>query len=141
MDVFIRNSKASHGILAGSLVLDNIKLTNAPVAVGISNGATVLAGGNITIDSWGQGNVYSGTNSMPQFTQGIIPSATKARSLVDKTGKVFQRSRPQYESYAVDQFISVKDHGAKGDGKTDDTKALNAIMQKVSDLATSVGSF
>ena len=133
--IFINNSNSTNGTLAGSLVLSNIKLSNVPIAVGVSNGSTVLAGGTTTIESWGQGNVYSGTNPEAKFTQGPIQSVLKSKNLVDNTGKIFQRGQPQYEAYAVDQFVSVKDEGAKGDGKTDDTASLNAIMKKVSPLA------
>lgn len=39
---FIRWSGPSNGHLQGSLVLNNIQLTNVPVAVGVTNGATVV---------------------------------------------------------------------------------------------------
>jgi glucan 1,3-beta-glucosidase len=133
--IFILNSNTTHGALAGSLVLNNIQLSNVPIAVGILNGTTVLAGGDTTIHSWGQGNVYSGTSSKAKFTQGTIPSVAKPQSLIDGAGNIFQKSHPQYEDYSVHQFVSVKDQGAKGDGKTDDTKALNKIMEKVNALA------
>jgi hypothetical protein len=132
--IFIRNSQPTDGSLAGSLVLNNIKLSNVPIAVGVLNGATVLSGGNTIIHSWVQGNVYSGTNSKAKFTQGRIPSVARPTSLIDANGKIFQKSHPQYEHYAVHQFASVKNEGAKGDGKTDDTKALNKIMEKVNVL-------
>jgi hypothetical protein len=111
--IFIRNSNPSNGKLAGSLVLNNIKLTNVPVAVGVVGGATVLAGssGSTTIASWGQGNAYTGTSSAAKFTKGSIPAATKPSVLLDSSGKIFGRGRPQYENYAVSQFISVKDNG------------------------------
>ena len=61
----------------------------------------------------------------------MIQSAAKPQSLLNSDGSIFQRGHPQYETYSVDQFISVKDEGATGDGQTDDTDALNAIMTKV----------
>ncbi|KAJ7771682.1 exo-beta-1,3-glucanase [Mycena metata] len=128
--IFVRTSTASNGVLinAGSLVLNNIKLTNVPTAVGVADGSVVLAGGTTTIASWGQGNVYSGSGSTGQFTQGTIPSPSKPAVLLDSSGKIFGRGHPQYATYAVDQFISVRDQGAKGDGSTDDTAALKAIF-------------
>ena len=129
---FVRNSNPSNGKLAGSLVINNAKLTNVPVAVGVLNGATVLAGGTTTIASWGQGNVFKGTSSAATFTSGSIVAANKPSVLLDSSGRIVGRSHPQYPDYAVSQFVSVKDNGARGDGKTDDTAALQAIFDKVS---------
>jgi glucan 1,3-beta-glucosidase len=47
-------------------------------------------------------------------------------------GAVFEKSKPLYEDLPASSFISVKSAGAKGDGVTDDTDAL----QKVLDSAT-----
>ncbi|KAL4069050.1 glycoside hydrolase family 55 protein, partial [Scleroderma citrinum] len=128
--IFIRTSTASHGKLGGSLVLNNIKLNNVPIAVGVSGGATVLAGGTTTIASWGQGNVFSGTSGTATFTQGNIIAANKPSSLLDSSGRVFGKSHPQYINYSVDQFISMKSQGAKGDGRTDDTAAIQNVLNQ-----------
>jgi glucan 1,3-beta-glucosidase len=112
-------------------VLNNINLNNVPVAVGVVGGAVVLNGGTKTITSWGQGNVYQGTGSTGVFTQGNIPAPSKPSSILDNTGRIVGRTHPQYASYSVNQFVSVKDHGAKGDGVTDDTAALDTIFAKV----------
>ncbi|KAF9239592.1 glycoside hydrolase family 55 protein [Melanogaster broomeanus] len=127
--IFIRTSYRSNGTLAGSLILNNIHLNNVPTAL-IENGTTILEGGSITIDSWGQGNAYSGTNPNGTFTQGDIYSAYKASSLLDSSGFIFGRGHPQYADYAVDQIMSVKSQGAIGDGQTDDTLAINAVFEK-----------
>lgn len=85
----------------------------------------------MTIESWAQGNVYKGTNPAGVFTQGNIPAPKKVPELLDRRGHIVGRTHPQYADYAVSQFVSVKDNGAKGDGVTDDTEAIKAIFAKV----------
>ncbi|EIW85955.1 glycoside hydrolase family 55 protein [Coniophora puteana RWD-64-598 SS2] len=129
--IFIQDSTAANGGLsAGSLVLSNVQLNNVPTAVTVTGGTTVLAGGSTTIDSWAQGFTYSGTSGTPTFTQGTITGPSKDASLLDSAGRIFGKTHPQYESYAVDQFVSVKTSGAKGDGSTDDTAALQAVFDQ-----------
>lgn len=128
--IFVRNSEPSNGRLAGSLVINNAKLTNVPTAVGVANGAVILAGGTTTIQSWGQGNIFSGTDGSGRFVQSDIVNANKPSVLLDESGSIFGKTHPQYVEYAVDQFVSVKDNGARGDGNTDDTDALKAIFNE-----------
>ena len=129
--IFVRTSLPSNGVLAGSLLLNHIKLNNVPVAVGVAGGAVVLAGGTLTIDSWAQGNVYSGTSGQKEFTQGNISPVIKASSLLNRAGNIVSKGHPQYESYSVSQFVSARDEGCAGDGKTDDTAAIKALLAKV----------
>ncbi len=63
--------------------------------------------------------------------QQVLTGPSKPASLLSGN-KVFERSKPQYENVPVSSFISVKSQGAKGDGVTDDTAAI----QKVLDSAT-----
>jgi glucan 1,3-beta-glucosidase len=49
--------------------------------------------------------------------------------------KYYERSKPSYAEYPVSEFMSVRTHGAKGDGVTDDTAAL----QRAIDAATADG--
>ncbi|KAK7049313.1 hypothetical protein VNI00_005914 [Paramarasmius palmivorus] len=130
--IFVRTSQPSNGRLAGSLVINNARLNNVPTAVGVVGGATVLAGGTTTIASWVQGNTYSGRSTAHSFTQGSTSAPNKPSVLLDGSGRIFGKSRPQYESYATSQFVSVRDEGARGDGTTDDTAALQAIFDKYS---------
>ncbi|KAH7904582.1 pectate lyase superfamily protein-domain-containing protein [Hygrophoropsis aurantiaca] len=128
--IFVQSSSASNGQLAGSLVLNNIQLNNVPTAVGVVGGTTVLAGGTTTIASWGQGDVYSGTSGTKTFVQGNIVSASKPSNLLDSAGRIFGKSHPQYANYATSEIISVKSQGATGDGKTDDTAAIQNVINE-----------
>lgn len=128
--IFIQSSVGSNGTLPYSLVLNNIKLTNVPTAVGVANEAAILAGGTTTIASWGQGHVYTGTTGQKTWTQSDIYSANKPSVLLDSSGRIFGKSHPQYATYATSQIISVKSQGAKGDGKTDDTSAIQKVFNQ-----------
>ena len=77
------------------------------------------------------GNIYNGADGKPTFALGIIPPIKKASELLDSSGRIFQKSHPQYIDYAASDFVSVRDQGAKGDGKSDDTAAIQAVFDKV----------
>ncbi|KAH9924493.1 uncharacterized protein B0H18DRAFT_1175151 [Fomitopsis serialis] len=108
--VFYRNSNASDGALAGSVVLNNVvRWNNVPTAVTVLNGAEVLAGGTMTIDSSGASLRAAcsapATGGSAKFMSGNIAAHTKASGLLSNS-RIFGRTIPQYEDYAVNQFYS-----------------------------------
>lgn len=111
----------------GTLVIDNVNFApNVPVAVrNIQTGATVLTG-NRRIASFVQGRSYAGTNGRP--VQGEFPAPFKPAVLLDGAGNIFTRSKPQYADIPSSRFISVKSFGARGDGRADDTAAIQATL-------------
>ncbi|KAG8832104.1 hypothetical protein FRC17_002050 [Serendipita sp. 399] len=69
--IFVQTTTSQPSSLAGSIYIDNARLSNVPIAVGVLNGATVLPGttGTMTIAAWAQGNIYTGTQSTPQYVR------------------------------------------------------------------------
>ena len=123
---------ASEPAAAGSLYLENIKLNNVGVAVLGPNG-TYLAGssGASVISAWADGHRY--VPNGPVEARGSIAPSKRPAALIDASGKYYERSKPQYGSVPLSQFLSARDLGCAGDGETDDTDALNAAISKAKD--------
>ncbi|MCJ1308907.1 hypothetical protein MMC25_002562 [Agyrium rufum] len=141
----IKTSFATSGntpATGGTLIVDNVDFSGTPDAIVDGTGNQVLAGGSI-VKSWGQGNAYTTGETVTAKAKRQSGSATqvpihgslaapdKPASLLDsQTGKIVEKSRPQYENLPASAFLSVKSAGAKGDGVTDDTAAIQAVLSK-----------
>ncbi|KAI1121568.1 glycoside hydrolase family 55 protein [Nemania abortiva] len=115
-----------------TLILDNVDMSEGvPVAIQSAKDGTSLLEGNKMIDGWVQGRDYtSGKGQAVQKARGKI---TKPDVLLAGDGKVFTRTKPQYENIAANRFISVKSTGAAGDAKTDDTAAIQKAFDSAKD--------
>jgi glucan 1,3-beta-glucosidase len=116
----------------GSIVIDNLKVTSVGTIVqNYNNNRVILAGSEplVTVGSWIQGNVYLGLDN-GLYTQRAMSTPYKPPVMLDQAGEFFTKSRPVYAGWSVSDIVNVKDQGAKGDGRSDDTAILNSILQR-----------
>jgi glucan 1,3-beta-glucosidase len=112
----------------GTLIIDNVDFTGTPT--GVQNAAgQILAGGSV-VQGFILGPSYAGSHATRSLGTAKLPA--KPPGLM-ANGKVYERSRPQYENVPVSSFVSLKSAGAKGDGKTDDTQAIQGAINALQD--------
>jgi hypothetical protein len=109
----------------GSLILEHVSLNNVATAVEGPTGPLVVGTSGTTTINYGQGHAY--TPNGPTDLPGIITPNSRPASLTAGSD-FYERSKPQYENIPVSQFVSVRDAGAVGDGVTDDSNVLNAVL-------------
>ena len=117
---------------AGNFVFESINTTNVPSLI-TQNFQNILTGSSSTTNvlaGWSQGSIFTDTSTTPVVTQDAAVHPTRPSSLVGNDGYYFGRSRPLYETATTDEIVSVRSSGARGDGLTDDTQALQTILDQ-----------
>ncbi|RFU28181.1 hypothetical protein B7463_g8175, partial [Scytalidium lignicola] len=111
------------------ITLDNIGVLNVDTMIAFANGYDVLIPAENT-DFVIVGNVgTSGTTGLyTADVQSPPPGLLDLTSAPWFRNNYFGKNRPQYETLDTGSIISVKDHGAVGDGVTDDTEAIQAAL-------------
>ncbi|MCJ1428228.1 hypothetical protein MMC29_006136 [Sticta canariensis] len=125
---------ATRGNQLGS-VIDNGPRSNQIVIDNLShsgdNPVAVDSDGNVKLQqidpakTWIWGNVDPGG-----FQTGKVLATFRSGRLFSN-GKFFTKAQPTYEDFSTDRIVNVKavqGHAVKGDGATDDSASLNAIL-------------
>ncbi|KAM0188779.1 hypothetical protein ACHAPI_010388 [Fusarium lateritium] len=134
-----------HAENSTSFLLQNVGFFNVRTAVTDSiQKKTLLAGGDqVYVESWGFGKITD-KDGVGAFVNGEhIPAMDRSEALTgvkyDKMKpNLFTRRRPKYYDVPSGKIMNVRALGAKGDGKTDDTAALNSILSGAANTSSIV---
>ena len=125
---------SAHGLgsqppTAGSLIIENVDFTSVSTAVFLPDGTSISgfpSPGTETVAGFGAGHSY--TPSGPNNFEGGISGFGRPCTLLQGDGRFYERSKPQYATEPLEMIYSVRNAGATGDGITDDTAALQHVI-------------
>ena len=136
---------ALEGTNSTSLLLQNVGFFNVQTAVhDVIANKTLLAGGNqVLMNGWGIGSITNPAG-VTSFAAGrnvsvpARPAALLGTAYTNMKPNWFTRRRPTYYNVPDSKVLNVRALGAKGDGKTDDSAVLNAILANASSTSSIV---
>ncbi|EFQ29041.1 hypothetical protein CGRA01v4_11404 [Colletotrichum graminicola] len=110
-----------------SLVIDNFQVTGSTAVKSAADGSTLRSGSVPAGQTWVVG--YVNSNNL----QGGTTYPIERPAALLSGNRYFTAPLPQYEKYALDQFVSLKgdpQFPVYGDNSHDDGPNINAILQK-----------
>jgi hypothetical protein len=113
-----------------TIVLENVKYSGSTTIVKEINGSTILPGGGEgTITNWGYGLRSTMESQEPKMASGKFdPAPSSLNELVTGDRRIyFEKSKPQYESFGPERFLSVLEFGVSNTGDTSQIAAQNTI--------------
>ncbi|KAB5566246.1 exo-1,3-beta-D-glucanase [Coniochaeta sp. 2T2.1] len=112
-----------------NMVIDHLVIDNVETIVKTTDGQNLLHGSETIaiLGLWGIGQRFTGRSD--SYQSGAITGVpNRPASLLDQ-GFFFSRSRPQYGSLGVGDFLVATAQGIKNDGTGDQTAVINQFLQ------------
>ncbi|EME87161.1 glycoside hydrolase family 55 protein [Pseudocercospora fijiensis CIRAD86] len=109
-----------------TIILENIVTQNSGPTLKVNGTARSI--GSLVGRTYALGHVYKASEGNATNTNGTFLPYTTRGSLTASDGRYFNKRQPQYLDYPISAFASIKDAGARGDGVTDDTAAIQQAL-------------
>jgi glucan 1,3-beta-glucosidase len=109
-----------------------ISSASSEASGGNSVGVSTASQSSASVNSTGQrvpGSCQSpAAAAQPTTLAQVWNKPSFSSSLLNANGALFERAKPQYQDVPASSFISVKSQGARGDGVTDDSDAIQNVL-------------
>ncbi|PSN61819.1 pectin lyase-like protein [Corynespora cassiicola Philippines] len=112
-----------------NLVFENVASSDSPVLLQHLGRERIIVAAEEGSLTDGIVNDTTGT-VFENAIQEVQLNNTTSPNLRDKSGKIFERSRPQYDSVSIDLIVNVVDEGVKNDAASgDQSRKINDILE------------